>query len=93
MEVFPAHLDRKFVKIIKIITVFGFPILGPILGPIVGPIVGPILGNPLLPCQSVALRAFSTALRTPRVRCFFAHELAPSPKGPKIGPKIGEIGK
>ena len=34
MEVFPAHLDRKFVKIIKIITVFGFPILGPILGPI-----------------------------------------------------------
>ena len=42
MEVFPAHLDRKFVKIIKIITVFGFPILGPILGPIVGPIVGPI---------------------------------------------------
>ena len=39
MEVFPAHLDRKFVKIIKIITVFGFPILGPILGPIVGPIV------------------------------------------------------
>ena len=42
MEVFPAHLDRKFVKIIKIITVFGFPILGPILGPIVGPTVGPI---------------------------------------------------
>mgnify|MGYP000683144887 FL=1 len=42
MEVFPAHLDRTFVKIIKIITVFGFPILGPILGPIVGPIVGPI---------------------------------------------------
>ena len=31
MEVFPTHLDRKFVKIIKIITVFGFPILGPIL--------------------------------------------------------------
>ncbi len=39
MEVFPAHLDRTFVKIIKIITVFGFPILGPILGPIVGPIL------------------------------------------------------
>ena len=34
MEVFPSHLDSKFVKIIKIITVFGFPILGPILGPI-----------------------------------------------------------
>ena len=37
MEVFPAHLDRTFVKIIKMITVFGFPILGPILSPIVGP--------------------------------------------------------
>ena len=34
MEAFPAHVDRKFVKIIKIITVFGFPILGPISGPI-----------------------------------------------------------
>ena len=44
MEVFPAHLDRTFVKIIKIITVFWFPILGPILGPIVGPILGPIVG-------------------------------------------------
>ena len=41
MEVFPAHLYRKFVKIIKSITIFGFPILGPILGPIVGPILGP----------------------------------------------------
>ena len=50
MEVFPAHLDRTFVKIIKIITVFGFPILGPILGPIVGPILGPIVG--LLPFLS-----------------------------------------
>ena len=52
MEVFPAHLDRTFVKIIKIITVFGFPILGPILGPIwamagtgsgLGPGQGPVL--------------------------------------------------
>ena len=43
MEVFPAHLDRRFVKIIKIITVFGFPILGPILESIVGPI-GPHCG-------------------------------------------------
>ena len=34
MEVFPAHLDRKFVKIIKIITICGFPILGPIFGPL-----------------------------------------------------------
>ena len=42
MEVFPAHLDRTFTKIIKMITAFVFPILGPILGPIVGPIVGPI---------------------------------------------------
>ena len=29
MEAFPAHLDRTFVKIIKIITVVGFPILAP----------------------------------------------------------------
>ena len=42
MEVFPAHLYRKFVKIIKIVTVFGFPILGPISGPILGPIWCPI---------------------------------------------------
>ena len=34
MEVLPAHLDRKFVKIIKTITIFGFPMLGPISGPI-----------------------------------------------------------
>jgi hypothetical protein len=34
MEVFPTHLNDRFVKIIKNITVLGVPILGPILGPI-----------------------------------------------------------
>ncbi len=36
-------MDRKFVKIIKMITISGFHIQGPILGPILGLIVGPIV--------------------------------------------------
>ena len=69
MEVFPAHLDRKFVKIIKSITVFGFPILGPILGPIVGPIVGPILGPSRTRYPAQGLCCTSAAYEaTPRAR-------------------------
>ena len=34
MGLFPTHFDRRFVKIIKNVTVFVVPILGPILGPI-----------------------------------------------------------
>ena len=51
MEVFPAHLDRNFVKIIKIITVFGFPILGPILGPIL--LLGLLAGVILEPMNTI----------------------------------------
>ena len=34
MRLFPTHFDRRFVKIIKNITICLVPILGPISGPI-----------------------------------------------------------